>query len=325
MSSDYAVCRRKQASTERILAQSGIVLKEEDRYYRSPYESVAKRGFICPENMGERLTIDELNIGGDVYTIIGNPKKNAIVACLPGTKAKPVIEAFSTGVPIEARLAVKEITLDMSNSMDWIATELFPQAKRTLDRFHVTKNVLEDTQAVRMRIKTAIKEEELSEEERCGIERRKYVPRKLGNGETRLELVSRIRYQLFKRRKDWSTNQELRWKELQKRPEFADIDAAYGIVEEFYRIYDSDATRASAKSLWEEWFRKISRFSNIRELQNAGRTVKNHLEGVLNYFEDRNTNAFAEGLHSRIRRLLSNSRGFRNRDYLFYRIKKAFA
>jgi transposase len=249
-----------------------------------------------------------LNICGDVYTIIGNPEINAIVACLPGTKAKPIIEVFSAGVPYDARLAVKEITLDMSNSMDWMAAELFPQAKRTIDRFHVTGNVLEDAQAVRMRIKTMIKEEELSKEELCRIERRRYVPKKLGNGETRLEFVSKLRYQLFKRRKDWNGNQEKRWVELPKHPEFAELSVTYEVVAEFYRIYDSDVPRVSAKPLWDEWFRKISRFENIRELQNAGRTVKNHLEGVLNYFDNRNTNAFAEGLHSRIRRMLSNSR-----------------
>jgi hypothetical protein len=49
----------------------------------------------------------------------------------------------------------------MSAAMDNIARELFPQATRTLDRFHVTWNVLEDIQSIRMRIKTVIKDEEL--------------------------------------------------------------------------------------------------------------------------------------------------------------------
>ena len=325
LADEFFVAKRKRESTDRILAKSGIDRKEGDGYYRSPYEGIAENGFVRPENLGERLSIDELNVAGDVYTIVGNPVGNRIVAFLPGTKAKPVVDAFSAAVPYSARLAVKETTLDMSESMDWIVRELFPQAKRTLDRFHVTKNVLEDVQAVRTRIKTGIKEDELSKEEACRIERKWYVPKRLGNGETRLEFVSRLRYQLFERRKDWGEGQKARWTILERREEFAELAAVYGIVDEFYRIYDSEVSRAEAKPLWEEWFRKTSRFENIRELQNAGRTVKNHLEGVLNYFGGRNTNAFAEGLHSRIRRLISNSRGFRNRDYLVYRIMKTFA
>ncbi len=111
--------------------------------------------------------------------------------------------AIREKLPLLERLKVKEITLDMSAAMDNVARELFPQATRTLDRFHVTWNVLEDIQSIRMRIKTLVKDEELGIEERCKIDRKKYIPRKLENGETRLDFVTRLRYQLFERRKDW--------------------------------------------------------------------------------------------------------------------------
>ncbi len=58
----------------------------------------------------------------------------------------------------------------MSPTMDFIVRELFPQAKRTLDRFHVTTNILEDIQAIRTRIKTLMKDEELKKEERRKID-----------------------------------------------------------------------------------------------------------------------------------------------------------
>lgn len=182
----------------------------------------------------------------------------------------------------------------MSMAMDSIAMQLFPQAKRTLDRFHVTKNVLEDIQAIRMRAKTRIKDEELELEDVCKKERRKYIPKKIQNSETRLEFITRLRYQLFERRKDWSEFQQRRWEVLLKHEEFYEIKVAYELLEQFYVIYDSHITQEAARLLWNDWFRAISHYESIKELQNAGRMVKNHLEGILNYFDHRSTNAFAE-------------------------------
>lgn len=182
----------------------------------------------------------------------------------------------------------------MSPTMDHIVSELFPQAKRTLDRFHVTKNVLEDIQAIRMRIKTNIKSEELEKEEQCKIDRIKYIPRKLENNETRLDFITRLRYQLFERRKDWNEHQIRRWEVLIQQGEFIEIQISYELLEKFYEMYDSKIPKEEAKILWNNWFQRVSQHESIQELQNTGRTIKNHLEGILNYFDERSTNAFAE-------------------------------
>jgi len=230
---------------------------------------MAKTGFVRVENMGTKLSIDEINIGGDVYTILGNPEKNVIVACIPGTKAAPIVAVISKEISYTQRLAVTEVTLDMSSSMDWIITELFPQAKKTLDRFHVTKNVLEDIQCIRMREKTRIKEEELSIEEQCKIERKRYIPKRYTNDETRLTFITKLRYQLFERRKDWSDYQKARWNILQQHTEYDEIRVSYEVLENFYEIYGSEISREQAKPLWEEWFKQVSKYDSIKELQNS--------------------------------------------------------
>ena len=193
-------------------------------------------------------------------------------------------EAIRNEISFEERLNVREVTLDMSPTMDFIVNELFPQAKRTLDRFHVTTNVLEDIQSIRMRIKTLIKSEELEKEEQCKIDRKKYIPRKLENGESRLDFITRLRYQLFERRKDWSEYQIQRWEVLTKHTEFDEIRISYQLLEKFYEIYDAKISKEEARILWYSWFQEISVYECITELQNAGRTIKNHLEGILNYF-----------------------------------------
>ena len=59
-------------------------------------------------------------------------------------------KALST-VPFVTRLAVKEITLDLANTMDWISRTNFPQAGMTADRFHVQQIISEAVQEIRIR------------------------------------------------------------------------------------------------------------------------------------------------------------------------------
>ena len=103
----------------------------------------AKEWLIFPENMGKYLSIDETALSkGELYTIITNKKakgkKGAIVAILAGTKVEPIIEQLLK-IPASKRNKVKEITLDMANSMKVIAKKCFPKAIQVTDRFHVQK------------------------------------------------------------------------------------------------------------------------------------------------------------------------------------------
>ena len=328
ISSEFFIAQKKHKSVNEDCKRLDIWNTKKDpreKYYMSPYYNLGDTGFVIPENMWPNLAIDELDLCWDVHTILSNPDKDKIVACIPWIKAKFITESIWNKIPFADRLEVKEITLDMSNAMDWIARGLFPQSKRTLDRFHVTWNVLEDIQAIRIRIKTIIKDEELKIEDQCKIDRKKYIPKKLENDESRLDFVKRLHYQIFKRRKDWNEFQIKRWETLKLHDEFYDVKIGYEILEKFYEIYDKEISRVKAKVLWNNWLKRISGHEQIIELQNVGRTISNHLEWILNYFDNRSTNAFAEWLHSRIRRMISNVRWFKNKHYMLYRIKKIFA
>ncbi len=70
-------------------------------------------------------------------------KKGAIAAILAGTKVEPILEQLLK-IPKSLRDKVKEITLDMANSMKVIAKKCFSKAIQVTDRFHVQKLALED-------------------------------------------------------------------------------------------------------------------------------------------------------------------------------------
>jgi len=212
----------------------------------------------------------------------------------------------------------------MANTMKNISTNTFPDAVQVVDRFHVMTNVLEDMWALITKHKTDIKKDYLEELENAKIERRSPIHQRFSNEETLLEIISRWRHQLLQRRKDWNINQHLRWDCFELIPYLQDIAVMYTKIEKIFEIYDNNYTREQAKNEFNKWFKDISKLEHIVELQNTGRMIKNHFERILNYFNNRLTNGYAEWLNSRMQKVISNSRWFKDKDYLIYRMIKIF-
>jgi transposase len=87
---------------------------------------------IYPENIGKRLSIDEVALSqGELYTVVTNKKAKgragSIVAIIAGTKSEDVIK-YLKKIPEGKRRKVEEITLDMAGSMKLIAKRSFVNA-----------------------------------------------------------------------------------------------------------------------------------------------------------------------------------------------------
>jgi len=133
-------------------------------------------------------------------------------------------------------------------------------------------------------------------------------------------LITRLRYQLFKRQKDWNWTQKNRWETIQELEEFEEIIFSYQIISDLFNIFDEEKNALS----FQEWFSKISTREEIIEMQNSWRMIQNHLVRIMHYFDNKFTNAFAEWLNSRIQRFVSNLRWFKDQNYMLYRIITKF-
>lgn len=320
--SDFAIEKIKEESDAKLFEWKSHTCRVQ---YISKYSRLKTEWYFNKNKLWKRLCIDDKNINWEVYTIFSNPDlKQGLVWIIPWTKSKIVNDLVRNKTKLEDRLLVKEIALDMASSMEWIARELFPQATQIVDRFHVMKNVLWDIQAVRIRIKTKIVKEQLDLEIQAKIERERYEPKKYTlnyrYSETKKELITKLRYQLFKRKKDWNQTQIDRWKVIKKLEEFQEIISSYEIISNLFDIFDKKEQALS----FQEWLSKISKLEYIIEMQNSWRMIQNHLTRILNYFNNWFTNAFAEWLNSRIQRFVSNLRWFKNENYMLYRIITKF-
>ena len=111
---------------------------------------------LFPENMGPRLAIDETSLSnGELYTFVTNrdacTRECSLVAVVAGTKSEDVIAVLQR-IDEESRYAVKEVTLDLSDSMRKIVRTAFPKACRVIDRFHIQKLACDAVQELRIKM-----------------------------------------------------------------------------------------------------------------------------------------------------------------------------
>ena len=196
---------------------------------------------MFPENIGERLSIDETAISnGELYTIVTNKaahgKKGALIAIVAGTKATDVNSVLDK-IPAKQRQLVKEVTLDLSPAMKEIVRKSFPQATVVDDRFHVQQLVSEAAQDCRMIMRRETLKEENDAIKLCRAEKKRYKPIEFENGDTKKQLLARSNHLLFKPRSRWTISQKQRGEILFR--EFPEIEKAYELAMMFRNCYET--------------------------------------------------------------------------------------
>lgn len=280
---------------------------------------------IYPENIGEYLSLDEVSLSkGELYTYLtnknGRGKKGTLVACVKGVKSDDLITAIEK-IPLEKRKQVKEVTLDMANNMNLAAKTCFPNAKIVTDRFHVVKLVMEALQHVRVQHRWKAIEDENKAIEAAKKEGKKYKPIVLSNGDTKKQLLARSRYIIAKKKKDWTENQKQRAELLFNL--YPSIKRAYKHTLEFRSIYEEQC-KIKAKQRFENWFEDTEELE-FKNFNTATNSIKYHFQTILNFFDNRNTNANAESFNSKIKLFRANQRGVRDIKFFLFRLEKLFA
>lgn len=276
--------------------------------------------------MGTHLSIDEVALSqGELYTIVTNKKhkgkKGSLVAIIAGTKADEVIEHISK-IDYQKRQSVKEITLDMANSMKLIAKKCFPKAIQVTDRFHVQKLVLEALQEIRIKHRWEAMDMENQAIIKSKSQNKTHIPQLLSNGDSLKQLLARSRYLLYKSREKWTINQQERAEILFEL--YPEIKTAYYLSQQLRSIYNTNNDKSVAMLKLAHWYRKVeeSGFKNFNIVLN---TITVNYQSILNYFNNRSTNAAAESFNAKIKAFRSQFRGVRKIDFFLFRLSNLFA
>ena len=286
-------------------------------------KEIEEEAFVFADNFGEDMAIDETGlIDGELYTIVinkqGKGKKGTLAAIIKGTKSSIITRAVEAKVPFKKLVKIKEMTLDLSNSMDWTARQIAPNGLHTYDRFHVQQIVSEAVQSLRVNLRwRAIEQEDeavlRSKELKVG-----FRPKIFSNGDTRKQLLARSRYFLFKPSNKWTETQRQRAAILFR--EYPELLESYNFSMYFRNCYEHE----NNEYRFEDWIQKVES-SALREMKVAAQTIKRHLGGILNYFKHRATNAAIESFHAKLKLFRQRIRGVVDKTFFFFRIIQYFA
>ena len=280
---------------------------------------------IYPDNIGEHLSIDEVSLSkGELYTFItnkkGRGKKGTLVASIKGTKSQDIIDVLSR-ISLEKRKLVKEITLDMANNMQLASRMVFPEASIVTDRFHVVKLVLEALQHLRIKYRWEEIEKENQAIKIAKEKNIKYVAPTFENDDTPKQLLARSRYIIAKKQSQWTENQKQRAKLLFEN--YPLLHKAYKHTMEFRNIYEL-TIREDAKQKILDWISK-TKLVQLTIFNTVANSLNYHLETIVNFFINRNTNANAESFNSKIKLFRANQRGVVDVKFFLFRMEKLFA
>ncbi|WP_422395599.1 ISAon1 family transposase [Pseudotamlana carrageenivorans] len=279
------------------------------------YLKQSSKWLVYPQNIGKRLSIDEIALSqGELYTVVTNKKAKgragSIVAIISGTKSEEVIK-YLKKIPEGKRRLVEEITLVMAGGMKLIAKKSFPRAVQVIDRFHVQQLASDTVQDIRVKYRWQALELENEAIKTAKNNNYQYLAEVFSNGDTRKQLLARSRYLLFKSPDKWTSSQKERAGILFM--QYPMIKEAYDLSNQLRVIYNTCTDKNIAMTKLALWYNQIenSGFKSFRVVMN---TISLNYRGILNYFDNRSTNAAAESFNAKIKAFRQQLRGVRNKE-----------
>ena len=148
------------------------------------------------------------------------------------------------------------------------------------------------------------------------------LPFRYPNGDTRKELLMRSRYLLFKSSNNWTERQKERASILFD--EYPDIRQAYGLCHSLRMIFSKNSIKDAARLSMARWYNKVEE-AGLHSFNVIAATFYEHYDDILNFYNNRFSNALAESFNAKIKLFRANLRGVVDKKFFLFRITKLFA
>ncbi len=214
-------------------------------------------------------------------TIIVDHDRRSVVWTGEG-KGREALTRFFAEIGAEACQQLETVTMDMSAGYRRAVLDHAPQALIVFDRFHVQKLAGEALDEVR-----------------------REVMRGADDGDLK-RAIKRSRWSLLKAADDVTEKDERK---------LSDIERAYKPLYRAYLLKEVLRRALSRKQPWrarrdlQEWIGWAAR-SRLEPFKRLGKTIRNHLDGILAYVEMQLTNGLVEGINAKSRMIARRAYGF---------------
>lgn len=232
------------------------------------------------------LGIDEIALkkGHKQYALIlSDLQAHCVIAVLP-ERSQACLQQYLQQLSAEQRQAIRVVSMDMWPPYRQIIQTKLPQAKIVADRFHVMKQLNDRLNQMRRLIQNQADEQ------------------------TRTHLKG-CRWLLVKNRSELTVEEQDQLQDVLNH--CAELRTLYLLKEEFHTICQKAKDRPQAERFLRAWLWRAERTGD-RFLLKFAQTLRNWWAEFLNYFEERITNGFVEGINRAIRLIINQAYGFRN-------------
>ena len=298
----------------------------------------AEEYMLFPNNFGKDMSLDETCLSnGEVYTVLTNKAahggKGALAAMVRGV-ASDTVSGILKKVSLEKRRKVETVTTDLSSAMMLTVKNVFPKARLINDRFHVQQLMTEAVDQMRIAFRWEVLEEENKAIKAHRAKRKaahtrlekdligEWEPERMRNGETRPQVMARSRHIILMHKSKWNDQQRERAAVLFEM--FPDLEKAYNLYLELVDIFNQDCIPAVARLNLARWYNDVEAFGHDG-FNKVIETFENHNDTIINYFEDRLTNASAESFNAKIKAFRTQFRGVGDIKFFMFRLATLYS
>ena len=206
--------------------------------------------------------------------------------------------------------------------MGLIAKKSFPRATQVIDRFHVQQLATEALQEIRIKHRWEAIDAENEALEITRKSKTAFTPETLSNGETLKQILARGRYLLYKQEDNWTGEQTERATLLFER--YPELRKAYDLSQKLSWIFRKTEDKLYGFARLAKWSEQVEQ-SGFKSFNTVARTINLHHKNILNYFDNKSTNASAESFNAKIKAFRAQYRGVGNISFFLFRLTKLFA
>ena len=301
---DLDFVRRKRVHTKRFVEK---IIEE---VLNSDIKNVAKRNDLSeqeietmlkdlgselvtekPKNLN-KLGIDEIAVvkgQKNYYVILVDLEKKKVIGMIEKRTKKEITEYLEAWGE-EVLSKIKEVSIDLWKTYKSIAEELMPQAEIVADRFHVMKQVTDELDSARRKIKretAKIKNKSKKEKILEGLKNSKYV--------------------LLKNEKDLNKAEQEKLKEVEKVA--PDLTRMHALKEKIRDIFERSKNWSEGLLEIADWLKDVSKY-----FPKSFGTIKRWIGEIITYFDEGTTQGIVEGINNKLKLIKRRGFGFRNFD-----------
>lgn len=271
---------RKQIAEQEWLHQATV----QDIFKRWAKQARKQPAPLCVRVLG----IDEISLtkGQQQYALVlSDLERRCVIAVFPN-RLQETLEQWLDALSPAQRLAIGCVSIDMWESYRTVIRAKLPPARRVADRFHVMRQLNERLTQMRRTLQAQATPEVQA-------------------------VLKGSRWVLVKNREELTPKEAAKLEQvLVACPELRTL---YLLKEEFRLIFEKVKTRDQAERFLRAWVCKAQQTQDKFLLKFVA-TLLNWWTEILNYFIERVTNGFVEGMNRALRAIIDRAFGYRNFD-----------